>query len=152
VDQRVCQEGPVMADKMQSMDALAKTIEKSELKPGDAERAAIREMVKSATDRGLALTGPDGLLKILTRTVLEAALDEEMTGHLGYAKHAVQGRDAENSRNGIRSKTVLTDSVGPIEIDVPRDRDGSFAPVVVKNVSAGWVMSTRSCCRCMRAG
>jgi hypothetical protein len=60
-----------MADKMQGMNALAKRIEKSELKPGDAERAAIREMVKSAKDRGLALTGPDGLLKILTKTVLE---------------------------------------------------------------------------------
>jgi len=121
-----------MADKMQGMNALAKRIEKTELKPGDAERAAIREMVKSAKDRGLALTGPDGLLKILTKTVLETALDEEMNGHLGYAKHAVEGRDGGNSRNGIRSKTVLTDSVGPIEIDVPRDRDGSFDPVIVK--------------------
>ncbi len=121
-----------MADKMQGMNALAKRIEMSELKPGDAERAAIREMVKSAKDRGLALTGPDGLLKILTKTVLETALDEEMTGHLGYEKHAVEGRDGGNSRNGIRSKTVLTDSVGPIEIDVPRDRDGSFDPVIVK--------------------
>jgi transposase-like protein len=121
-----------MADKMQGMNALDKRIEKSELRPGDAERAAIREMVRSAQDRGLALTGPDGLLKILTKTVLETALDEEMNGHLGYAKHAVEGRDGGNSRNGIRSKTVLTDSVGPIEIDVPRDRDGSFDPVIVK--------------------
>jgi transposase-like protein len=114
------------------MNPLAKTIGKSDLEPGAGERAAIREMVKSAQDRGLALTGPDGLLRILTKTVLETALEEEMTGHLGYAKHAVEGRDGGNSRNGIRSKTVLSDAVGPIEIDVPRDRVGDFDPQIVK--------------------
>jgi putative transposase len=121
-----------MGEKIPSMNALEKTIAKTSLAPGDAERAAIREMVKSATGRGLALTGPDGLLKMLTKTVLEAALDEEMNGHLGYAKHAPDGRNGENSRNGLRSKTVLTDTVGPIEIAVPRDRDSSFEPQIVK--------------------
>jgi transposase-like protein len=121
-----------MVEKMQGMSALAKTVEKSSLKPGDAERAAIREMVKSAKDRGLALTGPDGLLKILTSTVLETALDEEMNDHLGYVKHAWEGRDGGNSRNGVRSKTVITDTAGPVEIAVPRDRDGSFEPQIVK--------------------
>jgi len=121
-----------MVEKMQSMNALEKTVAKTSLKSGDAERAAIREMVKSATDRGLALTGPDGLLKFLTKTVLETALDEEMNDHLGYAKHAPEGRNGENSRNGLRSKTVITDTVGPIEIAVPRDRDGSYTPQIVK--------------------
>ena len=60
-----------MSDKIQSMTALAKTIEKGAGKPGEAERAAIREMVKSAQDRGLALAGPDGLLKEFTKHVLE---------------------------------------------------------------------------------
>jgi transposase-like protein len=121
-----------MTEKMSSMNALAKTVEKTSLPPGDGERAAIREMVKSAKDRGLALTGPDGLLRILTKTVLETALDEEMSEHLGYEKHAWEGRNGGNSRNGFRPKTVLTDNAGPVEIDVPRDRDATFAPVIVK--------------------
>lgn len=107
-----------------------KTIKKV-ASPGEVERAAIRELVVAARARGEDLTGPDGLLKLLTKTVLETALEEEMSDHLGYDKHAVEGRNRGNSRNGTRSKTVLTDSVGPIEIDVPRDRDGSFEPVVV---------------------
>ncbi len=55
-----------------------------------------------------------------------------MVDHLGYDKHAVEGRNLGNSRNGTRSKTVLTDNCGPVEIDVPRDRDASFAPQLVK--------------------
>lgn len=99
--------------------------------PSELELAAARELVKAARDRGVALTGPDGLLKALTKTVLESALDEEMSEHLGYDKHAAQGRNHGNSRNGTRSKTVLTDAAGEVEIDVPRDRAGTFAPVIV---------------------
>ena len=54
-----------------------------------------------------------------------------MSEHLGYDKHAVEGRNRGNSRNGTRAKTVLTD-IGPVDIDVPRDRDGSFDPKTVK--------------------
>jgi putative transposase len=121
-----------MAGMMPGMTALAKTISKTTMKPGDAERAAIREMVKSAKERGLDITGPDGLLKLLTKTVLETALEEEITEHLGYDKHDPAGRDGGNSRNGTRSKTVISDAFGAVEIDVPRDRDGSFTPVIVK--------------------
>jgi putative transposase len=63
--------------------------------------------------------------------VIEAALDGEITDHLGYAKHDPAGKDGGNSRNGARAKTVLTD-VGPVELTVPRDRDGSFEPQIVK--------------------
>ena len=76
------------------------------------------------------MTGPGGLLKALTKTVIETALDEEMAEHLGYDKHDPVGRNRGNSRNGKRSKTVLTDS-GEVEIEVPRDRDGTFEPVIV---------------------
>src|SRR4051794_36824036 len=55
-----------------------------------------------------------------------------MTEHLGYDKHDPAGRGTGNSRNGSRTKTLLTDNVGPVDIDVPRDREGSFTPVVVK--------------------
>jgi putative transposase len=54
-----------------------------------------------------------------------------MTDHLGYDKHDPAGRDGGNSRNGTRTKTVITD-VGPVELDVPRDRDGSFEPKLVR--------------------
>ncbi len=97
-----------------------------------AELAVIKAMVIQAKDAGVALTGPDGLLKALTKTVIETALDEELSEHLGYDKHAPQGRNNGNSRNGARTKTVLTDNCGPVQITVPRDRDGSFTPQLVK--------------------
>lgn len=98
-----------------------------------AERQLALEMIRRAKERGLDLTGPDGLLRQFTRTVLETALDEEMTEHLGRAKHekSARGRSA-NTRNGTTVKTVTTDGVGPVTIEVPRDRDGSFEPVIVK--------------------
>jgi putative transposase len=122
-----------MTDKMQDMTSSISGARTSPgIRPGDAERAAIREMVKSAQDRGLAVTGPDGLLKILTATVLETALEEEMNDHLGYEKNAHEGRNGGNSRNGTRAKTVISDTVGAIDIDVPRDREGTFTPQIVK--------------------
>jgi putative transposase len=99
--------------------------------PSAEELEAARELVRQARDRGVALTGPDGLLKALNKTVIEIALDEEMSEHLGYDKHAPEGRNRGNSRNGKRTKTVLTDAAGEIEIEVPRDRDGTFEPVIV---------------------
>jgi putative transposase len=98
-----------------------------------AEAEAAREFLKLASDRGLSLTGPDGLLKQFTKNVLETALNEEMTEHLGHEKNrAPGGRESANVRNGSRPKTVLTAATGPVEIEVPRDRDGSFEPVIVK--------------------
>ena len=99
----------------------------------NAEREAALTFVRMAKEKGLDLTGPDGLLKQFTKSVLETALDEEMTEHLGRAKHkkSKDGR-AANTRNGTTAKTVVTDSVGPVRIEVPRDRDGSFEPVVVR--------------------
>jgi transposase-like protein len=87
--------------------------------------------VKLAREQGLSLTGPGGLLKQLTKTVIETALDEELTEHLGYEKHDAAGKQTGNTRNGTRSKTVLTETTGPVGIDVPRDRDGTFEPVIV---------------------
>jgi putative transposase len=96
------------------------------------ELDAAKELVRLAREQGLALTGPDGLLKALTKTVLETALDEELTEHLGYEKHDPAGQGSGNIRNGTRSKTVLTDTSGPVEIDVPRDRAGTFEPQIVR--------------------
>ncbi len=97
--------------------------------PADGELA--RELVERARSEGAALVGPGGLLTGLTKTVLETALEVEMEDHLGYPQHAPEGRDRGSSRNGTRSKTLLTE-VGELEIAVPRDRDGSFEPAIVK--------------------
>ena len=98
-----------------------------------AEETAAKELVRLAREQGLSLTGPDGLLKQFTKSVLETALNEEMTEHLGHEKHrALDDRDSTNIRNGTRPKTVLTEATGHVEIEVPRDRDGSFEPQIVK--------------------
>ena len=91
----------------------------------------IDELVGRAQAEGLRLTGEGGLLQQLTKRLLESALEGEITDHLGYDKHDPVGKNGGNSRNGKRSKTVLTD-VGTVEITVPRDRDGSFEPKIVK--------------------
>jgi putative transposase len=90
-----------------------------------------RELVEKARAEGIELVGPDGMLTGLTKAVLETALDTEMSEHLGYGKHDPAGRDGGNSRNGTRAKTVLTE-IGPVEIEVPRDRDASFDPMIVR--------------------
>jgi len=95
------------------------------------EVAMVAGLVRKARDQGLALTGPGGLLKSLTKTVLETALEEELSEHLGYDKHDPVGRNLGNSRNGYRSKTVVTDACGEVQIAVPRDREGSFEPQIV---------------------
>ena len=89
------------------------------------------ELVERARAEGVELIGPGGLLTGLTKTVLETALEAEMSEHLGYDKHDPLGRNQANSRNGTRAKTVLTE-LGPVDIEVPRDRDGSFEPVIVR--------------------
>jgi putative transposase len=90
----------------------------------------ITQLVDRAKAGGLQLTGEGGVLQQLTKRLLESALDGELTDHLGYDRHDPAGRNGGNSRNGARSKTVLTD-VGPVQVGVPRDRDGSFEPRIV---------------------
>src|SRR3954466_16038012 len=98
-------------------------------RPGD--EALGRELVERARSEGVELVGAGGLLTGLTKTVLETALEAELDEHLGYSKHAVEGRNSGNSRNGTRAKTVLTE-VGEVELEVPRDREGSFEPKIVR--------------------
>jgi transposase-like protein len=97
------------------------------------EQAAAAAMVAEARERGLALTGPDGLLKLFTKNVLETALNEEMTEHLGHEKNRAEpGRESTNVRNGTRPKTVISDAAGEVDIEVPRDRESTFEPRIVK--------------------
>ena len=89
------------------------------------------QLLGKAQAEGVELLGPDGLLSQVTRAVLERALGEEMTAHLGYEKHDPVGRGSGNSRNGSTGKTLLTD-IGAVDLAVPRDRNGSFDPKIVR--------------------
>jgi transposase-like protein len=109
--------------------AVTDTREPAARSPEDKQLA--ENLVERAREDGVELVGPDGLLAGLTKNVLEAGLEAEMSEHLGYDKHDPAGRDKGNSRNGTRAKKLLTD-VGPVEVEVPRDRDGSFEPQLVK--------------------
>jgi putative transposase len=95
------------------------------------DRQVVAELVARAQADGVSISGEGGLLAQLTKIVLESSLQGEMDAHLGYDKHDPAGRDGGNSRNGSRAKTVLTEA-GPVEITVPRDRDGSFEPQIVR--------------------
>jgi putative transposase len=90
----------------------------------------VARLAGQARASGVSLVGEGGLLQQLTKRVLEAALEGEMDSHLGYGKHE-RDSGSGNARNGRRAKTVLTEA-GPVELDVPRDRAGSFAPQIVR--------------------
>ena len=90
----------------------------------------IDALLKDAKSTGTPIDGVDGLLNQLTKAVLERALQAEMTDHLGYDAGDPAGRGTGNSRNGKTTKTVSTKN-GPIDLEVPRDRNGSFEPTIV---------------------
>jgi putative transposase len=95
-----------------------------------------RSKLDAALDELLAgksteeIVGPGGVLKQLTKALLERALGTELSNHLGYEKHDSTGRGSGNSRNGKSRKTVQGD-FGAVEIEVPRDRKGSFEPKIL---------------------
>src|ERR1700742_2202661 len=113
-----------------TLDAVAS--KKKDRPEPSAEQRAAEELVRRAREQGLSLTGPDGLLKQLTKVVLDAALDQELTEHLGHEKNAPAGNESGNVRNGSRPKTVLTESTGEVPVAVPGDRGGTFEPQIVK--------------------
>ncbi len=96
-----------------------------------SDEQLVAMLVDRARSDGLQLTGEGGLLQQLTKRVLESALEGEVTDHLGYDRHDQVGRNSGNSRNGTRSKTVITD-VGPVQVKVPRDTAGTFEPQIVR--------------------
>ena len=106
-----------------AMDVSAEPAESS-------DEQLVQQLVEWARAEGLQLTGEGGLLGRLTKVVVESALEGEMDDHLGYGKHDPAGRNGGNSRNGTRPKTLVTEA-GPVEIEVPRDRESSFEPVIV---------------------
>jgi putative transposase len=76
------------------------------------------------------IIGENGLLKRLTKALLERAMSAELTSHLGYEKHDPAGHNSGNSRNGATSKTVKGE-FGEIVVETPRDRNGSFEPQIL---------------------
>jgi len=101
----------------------------AEITGGELDVIASR-LVDQARVEGIALTGEGGLLPALLGRVLSSGLNSEMTEHLGYERHSVDGHHSGNSRNGFYPKTVGTE-IGPVEVQVPRDRAGTFDPVLV---------------------
>src|SRR6476659_2152632 len=99
---------------MTTLDVVSAKKEKPE---PPAEELAAQELVRLAKEQGLSLTGPDGLLKQFTKSVLETALNEEMTEHLGHEKNrASTDRDSAKVRTGTRPKTVLPAGPGHVEL------------------------------------
>ncbi len=92
------------------------------------------QLIEQARAEGVSLVGPGSPLAALTKQVLETALEAELDEHLGYEhgdRDTKAGVEQPNERNGTRAKTVHTE-LGPVSIEVPRDRDGSFEPLVVR--------------------
>ena len=100
-----------------------------------ADQPAMREwateLVERARREGVELTGDNGLLTALVGQVLQTGLEVELSDLLGYERHAVEGRNSGNSRNGSYPKTVTTE-IGQVQLQVPRDRNGEFDPVTVR--------------------
>ena len=88
-------------------------------------------LVAEAREAGINVVGEGGLLQQMTKAVLERSLAEEMTDHLGYEPYDPAGFGSGNNRNGTTAKTVATE-LGPVELEVPRDRNGSFTPQTVR--------------------
>ena len=95
--------------------------------------AAVDMLIES--DRDLSnILGKEGLIKQLSKCILERALEAEMQTHLGYERY--ERNASENARNGSFKKHLTTDN-GQLELEVPRDRKGNFEPVIVKRSKAG---------------
>jgi putative transposase len=95
----------------------------------DLEVTLARGLLERA-ERGVSVVSPEALLAGVTRTVSQAALDAEMTDHLGYEKGQRPAHAGMNHRNGTSAKIVLTE-VSPIPLEVPRDRRGEFQPQII---------------------
>jgi putative transposase len=93
-------------------------------------RDRAEQLVARSRAEGIELTGADGLLTALMKTVLQTGVEVEMSDHLGYEPHDRAGFGSGNSRNGSYRKTVSTE-IGDIELRVPRDRNGTFEPATV---------------------
>jgi putative transposase len=114
------------------------------------EQWAAEELMRQAREQGLSLTGQDGLLKQLTKTVLETALTQELTEHLGHEKNGQPDPDTGDVRNGTRPKAVLTSQPGTCRSTSRGTGPGRSPLRSSASGSGGSSAWMRSCCRCMR--
>ena len=98
---------------------------------GPAIKSEIIEELLKSVSKPEDLLGSDGLLKQLTTRLVERALQAEMTQHLGFEAGQEKPAGAGNGRNGYTTKSLLTDQ-GEVRVDVPRDRQGTFEPQLVR--------------------
>jgi len=99
--------------------------------PGGVVPEALIDAVMASVDAGdIELLGENGAIAELTKRILERGLNEELAAHLGYEAGDPAGRGSGNNRNGSSAKTVLTE-IGAVDLDIPRDRNGSFEPQLV---------------------
>jgi transposase-like protein len=126
---------PVATTKVDSVNGSDAAVEPAGRAEPVLSPEALDELMAKVDANGLELLGPDGVLAGITKAVIERALDEERTHHLGYERGDPAGRGSGNSRNGAYPKTVLTD-IGAVDIDVPRDRNGTFEPALIPTGSS----------------
>src|SRR5215467_10668906 len=107
------------------------------------QEALLDELLKDYTSPQDIL-GEHGLLKQLTKRVVERVLEAELTAHLGYAPHVRHGTEDKNARNGKEQKTVQTDT-GPVVLAVPRDRNGALRRCWCLSARDAWRASTTKC-------
>ena len=93
------------------------------------EKSLLRQLIE---ERGIKdLAGVNSLVKELTASMIQEIMDAELTSELGYSKYNYQQKATNNARNGTYAKTVDS-SLGPLQLQIPRDRDGEYEPQVVK--------------------
>ena len=102
----------------------------SKKKPETAELDVPKELLDQLVKGPMTQGDLDTMLRSLKKAVIERAMNAEMTGHLGYGPGEEKPEDQSNHRNGTSPKTVITDD-GPIRIEVPRDREGSYEPQLI---------------------
>lgn len=116
---------------MSDTEGMSRSVDRPQRSAPLVDPATADALLARAEAQGVELLGSDGLLSQVTKAVLERALGEELTAHLGYEKHDPAGRGSGNSRNGSTPKRLLTE-VGPVDLEVPKDRNGSFDPKIVR--------------------
>jgi len=117
--------------KTELISKLLKTQKEMIMTAQETVRDEIIDELLGNTKNAEDLFGKDGLLKNLTKRLMERLLEAEMTNHLGYMKNAIESNNTGNSRNGKTKKTVKTGN-RDIEIAVPRDREAEFTPILIE--------------------
>jgi putative transposase len=111
--------------------------------PRLVDDALADRLLAQAAEQGVELLGEGGLLKQMTKAILERSLQVELSDHLGYEQGDPAGAGSGNSRNGTTPKRLAAEA-GQVDLDVPRDRQGTFEPQTAARASGAWTASTSS--------